>query len=101
MTYDVLSASALGMFSLGLAVAFLIIIGFIVRLFRASNIDHRLLSLMFLFCLMFFLIAFSFLLAGAVPGYHIKIAVAVVDSTVFLGSMFLSRTLIPYLGLQQ
>jgi hypothetical protein len=51
--------------------------------------------------LMFFLIAFSFLLAGAVPGYHIKIAVAVVDSTVFLGSMFLSRTLIPYLGLQQ
>ena len=100
MTYDVLSASALGIFSLGLAVAFLIVIGFIVGLFRASKIDHGLLSLMFLSCLMLFLIAFSFLLAGAVPGHHIKIAVAVVDSTVFLGSVFLMRTLIPHLGPQ-
>jgi hypothetical protein len=47
--------------------------------------------------LIFFLIAFSFLVAGAVPGYHIKIAVAAVDAAVFLGAALLAHAMIRYL----
>jgi hypothetical protein len=97
MLHDTLSASALGMFSCGLAAAFLIVIGFVVWFVRTSKTDQGFAVLLFLFCLIFFLIAFSFLVAGAVPGHHIKIAVAAVDAAVFLGAAFLAHAMIRYL----
>jgi FtsH-binding integral membrane protein len=84
-------------FSVGLAVAFLITIICIIVFMLFSQIDHGFLGLILLLTLIFFLIAFSFLVAASAQGVDIKIAVAIVDAFVVLGSKLLSDRFLQYL----
>jgi hypothetical protein len=84
-------------FGIGLGGAFLIAMGVLVLFMAKSKIDHGFLGLMFLLTLVVFLVAFSFLVAASVPGYDIKIAVAVVDAFVLIANKLLSDRFIKYL----
>lgn len=64
---------------------------------RKSKIDHGFLGLMFLLSLVFFLVAFSFVVAASVPGYDIKVAVAVVNAFILVATKLLSDRFIKYL----
>ena len=84
-------------FSAGLGIAFLLTLACIVVFMRWSRIDHGFLGLILLLSVLFFLIAFSFLVAASVPGIDIKIAVAAVDALVLLGSKLLAPRFLEFL----
>ena len=64
---------------------------------HASGIDHGFLGLMFLLTLVFFLVAYSFLVAASVRGFDIKVAVIVIDALVLLGGKLLAPRFLEYL----
>jgi len=98
MTQAVLDDAARNWFSIGLGVGFVIVIGYLILLLQEQEIDLGLLGLMFLLTVIFFLIAFSFLVAAATPGIEIKVAVSVVDALVLLGSKLLAPSFLDYLA---
>jgi hypothetical protein len=98
MTQAVLEEAARNWFSLGLGVGFIVAVGYLILLLQEPEIDLGWLGLMFLLIIIFFLIAFSFLVAAATPGIEIKIAVSVVDALVLLGSKLLAPSFLDYLA---
>ena len=83
-------------FGIALASAFLLAMPMIFA-FKSSKIDHGFLGLMFLLTLVVFLIAFSFLIAAAVPGLAIKVTVAVVDTATVIATGLLKPRFLEYL----
>ena len=94
----VLADAARDWFSLGLAAGFLISVGFAGLLLYQKEMDLGWIGLIFLLIMIFFLIAFSFLVAASTPGYPIKIAVAVVDAFVLIGGKLLGPPFLDYLA---
>ena len=76
MTQAVLDDAARNWFSIGLGVGFVIVIGYLILLLQEQEIDLGWLGLMFLLTVIFFLIAFSFLVAAATPALPAKTAIA-------------------------
>lgn len=97
MISSTLDASARLWFSVGLGAAFVLTLLGIIAFMKWSRIDHGFLGLMFLLTLIFFLIAFSFLVAASVSGVGIKVAVSIVDSFVLFGSKLLAPRFLQYL----
>jgi hypothetical protein len=62
-----------------------------------TEIDHGFLGLIVLLMLIFFLVAFSFLVAASAAGVDIKLAVVIVDALVLLGSKLLAPRFLQYL----
>lgn len=97
-----LATAAWQWFSIGLGVAFLVTIGVITLfLFKGDSeygIDQGFLGLMLLLTTIFYLVAFSFLVAASTKGLDIKVTVAVVDALVLIGSKLLAPRFIDYLS---
>lgn len=98
MSEGVLDASARDWFGIGLGVGFLVVMSYLVLLQQKKDFDHGWIGLMLLLIIIFFLVAFSFLVAASTPGYGIKIAVAVVDAFVLIGSKLLAPDFLIYLA---
>jgi hypothetical protein len=98
MTQAVLNESAWIWFGAGLGIAFILSMAFLVLQFFAEEPDPGWIGLMFLLTMIFFLIAFSFLVAATTPGFEIKIAVSVVDGLVLIGSKLLAPHFLKYLA---
>jgi hypothetical protein len=100
-----LSDSARNLFALGLGAGYvlsiLVIVGlhFAAHIWRDSEygIDSGFLGLIFLLNSIFFLIAFSFLVAASVQGLDIKIAIAAIDALVLIGGKLLTEPFLNYL----
>jgi len=92
-----LDATSRQWFAIGLGGAFLVVAFLILAFMFWSEIDHGFLGLIVLLSLIFFLIAFSFLVAASVAGFDIKIAIAVVDALVLFGSKLLAPRFLQYL----
>jgi len=84
-------------FSIGLGIAFVMTMIWIMVFMVRSQIDHGFLGLILLLSLIFFLIAFSFLVAASAKGIDIKIAIVVVDAFVLFGSKLLAPRFLEYL----
>ncbi len=97
IAFAALDSSARGWFGVGLGAAFLLSLAAIVIFMRMSDVDHGFLGLIFLLTIIVFLIAFSFLVAASVAGADIKIAVAVTDALVLIGSKLLTPRFLKYL----
>jgi len=92
-----LDPSVVGWFSIGLGGAFVLNVSCIVLFMFYSKIDHGFLGLIILLTLIFFLIAYSFLVAASARGIDIKVAVVAVDALVLLGSKLLAPRFLKYL----
>lgn len=92
-----LSDAARLWFSVGLAAAFVISMGFIFALLKYGEIDLGYLGLIFMLTVIFYLIAFSFLIAASTPGISIKVAVAFIDAFVLIGSKLLGPSFLDYI----
>jgi len=84
-------------FSVGLGVGFAAALFVILVFMTLSQIDHGFLGLIFLLTLLFFLIAFSLLVAASVRGVDIKIAVAAIDVLALMGGKPLGPRFLQYL----
>jgi len=85
-------------FSIGLGAAFVIAMCFNFVLLKTDKSDIGFSGLLFLLTLIFFLIAFSFLVAASTPGIEIKVAVAIVDAFVLLGGKLFTPHFLDYIG---
>ncbi|MDI3567112.1 hypothetical protein [Bradyrhizobium sp. Arg816] len=104
---EALSKAAWQWFGAGLGLAFLITIGIIIMFFWYSAfhaeteedaIDAGFLGLMLLLVTIFYLVAFSFLVAASTKGLDIKLLVATVDAFVLIGSKLLAPVFLRYLS---
>lgn len=94
----ILSDLAREWFCIGLAAAFIVCVAFAGALAMQQEMDHGWSGLIFLLVMIFFSISFSFLVAASTPGISIKVAVAVVDAFVLLGSKLLAPAFLDYLA---
>lgn len=83
--------------AVGLGAAFIMTLGVLLVFMFKSKIDHGFLGLMLLLTLVVFAVAFSFLVAAATPGLAIKVAIAVIDGLLALGTKLLSGRFLQYL----
>ncbi len=90
--------SVLASIGAGLGGAFVLALFTLGAFMILSKIDHGFLGLIFLLTMIFFLIAFSFLVAAATPGWSIKLSVAIVDAAVAISTKLLSKPFLDYLG---
>jgi hypothetical protein len=63
-----------------------------------QDVDKGYIGLILLLVIIFFLIAFSFLVAAATPGISIKVAVGIVDAFVLIGSKLLAPNFLMYVS---
>jgi hypothetical protein len=63
-----------------------------------QDVDKGYIGLILLLVIIFFLIAFSFLVAAATPSVSIKVAVCVVDAFVLIGSKLLAPNFLIYVA---
>ncbi|WP_051380638.1 hypothetical protein [Bradyrhizobium sp. WSM1743] len=94
-------------FGIGLGAAFVITIGLIVLFFwysayhaedESEALDLGFLGLILLLVTIFYLVAFSFLVAASAKGLDVKLLVAAVDVFVLLGSKLLAPAFLKYLS---
>ena len=101
-TTEPLVTAAWQWFSIGLGVAFLVTIGIIVIFVLKGDteygIDQGFLGLILMLTTIFYLVAFSFLVAASTKGLDIKVTVAVVDALVLIGSKLLAPRFLTYLS---
>ncbi|MFK4582889.1 hypothetical protein [Bradyrhizobium ottawaense] len=104
---DALPREAWQWFGIGLGAAFVITIGVIVLFFwysayHAENeseaLDLGFLGLILLLVTIFYLVAFSFLVAASAKGLDVKLLVAAVDAFVLIGSKLLAPEFLRYLS---
>ncbi|MCF2522155.1 hypothetical protein [Bradyrhizobium sp. G127] len=97
MPEAIINESARQWFSIGLGGAFVFSMAFIFAGLK-QEFDAGWLGLIFLLNMIFYLIAFSFLVAATTPGSEIKIAVAVVDGLLLIAGKMFSPTFLDYLA---
>jgi hypothetical protein len=81
----------------GVGLAFVMSIGTLLILLVKAEIDHGFLGLIFLIILVVFLVALSFLVAAATPGWSIKAAITVFNGILAFGSKLISDRFLKYL----
>jgi hypothetical protein len=100
-----LPSEAYHWFGAGLGGAFaatwLTLLIFMLRSREEEHIDHGFLGLMLLLVTIFYLIAFSFLVAASSSGLDIKILVVTVDAMVLIGTRLLGPPFLRYLSDQK
>lgn len=84
-------------FAVGLGTGFAMAMAYLVIL-AFQEVDKGYIGLILLLVIIFFLIAFSFLVAASTSGISIKIAVGVVDAFVLLGSKLLAPNFLIYVS---
>lgn len=82
----------------GLGGAFLLSLLVLVLFMFVSDIHQGLLGLIFLLDLIFFLIAFSIIIAAATPGWSVRLSIAIIDAVVAISTRLLSKTFLDWLG---
>jgi hypothetical protein len=101
ITAEPLDVAVGRMYAVGLAGAFIVTFGvivlFLLRADRETGIDTGFLGLIVLLCSIFYLIAFSFLIAVSVKGLDAKLAVGIIDGLVLFGSKLLAPRFLTYL----
>ncbi len=103
---DALTKEAWQWFGGGLGLAFLVTIGVILLFFwhsayhddKKEGLDLGFLGLILLLETIFFLVAFSFLVAASTKGIEVKVLVAAVDALVLFGSKLLAPEFLRYLN---
>jgi hypothetical protein len=81
----------------GIGLAFILSLITIVFILKADRIDHGFLGLIFLLVHVIFLFLLSLLIAAATPGFSIKLAVAIFDGILALGTKLTSDRFLDYL----
>ncbi|WP_396604517.1 hypothetical protein ACFLEY_03835 [Bradyrhizobium sp. YCK136] len=104
---EALTKDAWQWFGAGLGLAFLVTIALIVLFFWYSAyhaeteqdaLDLGFLGLILLLVTIFYLVAFSFLVAASTKGLDVKLLVAAVDAFVLIGSKLLAPEFLRYLN---
>jgi len=102
LTSEPLEPAALHWFASGLAGAFvitiLVVVLFCATSFRRDGIDMGFLGLILLLTTIFYLVAFSFLVAASARGLDVKIMVGAIDVFILIGSKLLAPDFLRYLN---